>query len=238
MEKKEQICNNFYKMPMKKQIKINIYLQINCKYVYMAFWGDRDTSIFFYEEPYVKCDYIAEYYNSLSGFIYAIVGIYFLRTKIYKMGQTLIVLGIGTIALHSTQRWYGQWLDELSMLYLSFQSIQYLRLHEKKTTSLIWIPLGLSIYIQSYNFLFILLFAVCQIYILFVLKKPIPKKNYEIHAYIYNIIYKYVFLLSSIIWTIEHYGYDSTDSYHLHAWWHIGTGVSVFFGLNELVICI
>ena len=118
----------------------------------MAFWGDRDTSIFFYEEPYVKSKYIAEYYNSLSGFIYTFVGIYFLKTHIHKMGQTLIVLGIGTVTLHSTQRWYGQWLDELSMLYLSYQSIRYLRLKEKKTTSILWVPLGLSIYTQSYKF--------------------------------------------------------------------------------------
>jgi len=204
----------------------------------MEYWGKRDATIYFYEEPYVKSNYIAEYYNSLSGFIYTLVGIYFLRTRIHKMAQTLIVLGIGTVALHSTQRWYGQWIDELSMLYLSFQSIQYLRSKENKTTSVIWIPLGLSIYTQSYNFIFILLFTICQIYILFILKKPTPKKNYEMQAYIYNIIYKYVFLFSTIIWMIEHSGYDSTDSYHLHAWWHIGTGISVFFGLNELVICI
>ena len=48
---------------------------------------------------------------------------------------------------------------------------------EKKTTSILWVPLGLSIYTQSYNFVFILLFTICQIYILFVLKKPIPKKK-------------------------------------------------------------
>ena len=117
----------------------------------MEYWGKRDATIYFYEEPYVKSNYIAEYYNSLSGFIYTLVGIFFLRTRINKMAQTLIVLGIGTVVLHTTQRWYGQWLDELSMLYLSFQIIQYLRSRENKTTSVIWVPLGLSIYMLSSN---------------------------------------------------------------------------------------
>lgn len=204
----------------------------------MEYWGKRDTTIYFYEEPYAQSIYIAEYYNSLTGFIYAFVGIYFLNTEIYKIGQTLIALGVGTVTLHSTQRWYGQCLDEISMLYLSYQCIQYLRLKENKSTSILWVPFGLSIYMLSYNFIFILLFAMCQIYILFILKKPTPKKKYELQAYIYNAIYKYLFILSFIIWNIEHIGYDLKDSYHLHAWWHMGTGISIFFGLNELLICI
>ena len=56
------------------------------------------------------------------------------------MGYTLIILGIGTFLLHATQRWYGQWLDELSMLLLSFQGISYLRkIKNKKTNNFIFL---------------------------------------------------------------------------------------------------
>ena len=84
----------------------------------MGFWGEKDTSISFCEEPYKKSHYIAEYYNSLSGLIYIIVGLTFLKTRVRNMGYTLISLGAGTFFLHSTQKWQGQWLDELSMLLL------------------------------------------------------------------------------------------------------------------------
>ena len=205
--------------------------------IHMAFWGNRDATIVFYEVPYNQSNYIAEFYNSLSGLIYTVIGILFLKTKIYKMGQTMVVLGIGTASLHATQRWQGQCLDEVSMLYLSYQVITHIRTLNNKKTSRLWIPAGLTIYAQSYNFVFILLFAISQVYILFALKKPTPKKEFEMQAYIYNKIYKWLFLASGIIWSIEHVGYYPNDMYHLHAWWHIGTGVSIFFGLKEILIC-
>ena len=98
----------------------------------MSFWGEKDTSISFCEKQYEHSQYIAEYYNSLSGLVYSIIGFYFLNTKLKKMGYTLVLLGLGTFTLHATQRWYGQWLDELSMLLLSFQAIKYLRNIKKK----------------------------------------------------------------------------------------------------------
>ena len=31
---------------------------------------------------------------------------------------------------------------------------------------------------------------------------------------------------------------EYVKEYYLHSWWHIGTSISIFFGLNELLICI
>ena len=44
------------------------------------------------------------------------------------------MLGIGTALLHGTLRFYGQWLDEISMLILSFyiiKEVRWLRLKSK-----------------------------------------------------------------------------------------------------------
>ena len=204
----------------------------------MVFWGSKDTTITFCEETYKNSNYIAEYYNSLSGVVYSLVGVYFFNTKFNPMSKTLISLGAGTITLHMTQRWYGQYLDELSMLYLSFQVIEYLRLKQNKQTSKLWVPLGLSIYLHNYNILFLSMFAACQIYILFYLKKPPPMKNYESRVKLYNYLYKFSFIFSFFLWILDHFFCDHVKNYYLHAWWHIGTGVSVFFGLNELIFCL
>lgn len=204
----------------------------------MVFWGLKDTTIHFCETTYENSIYIAEYYNSLSGSTYAFVGFYFLPTKFYKIGYTLISLGLGTILLHSTQRWYGQYLDELSMLYLSFQVIEYLRLKQNKKTSKLWLPLGLSIYLHNYNILFLLMFASCQTYILFYLKKPPPKKSYEKSIVVYNYLYKFFFIVSFILWLLDQVCCDYVKPYYLHAYWHIGTSISIFFGLSELLICV
>tara|TARA_B100001063_G_scaffold167716_1_gene156764 strand:- start:6535 stop:7152 length:618 start_codon:yes stop_codon:yes gene_type:complete len=201
------------------------------------FWGVRDTTILFCEDAYKKSNYIAEYYNSLSGISYSLVGIYFLNTKFKNISYTLISLGIGTIFLHATQRWYGQYLDELSMLFLSFQVIEYLRKKQKQMTSYLWIPLGLSIYLHNYNFIFLFMFSTSQLYILFFLKKPLPKKNYKLTVQIYNFIYKSTFIFSLILWLIDQIFCIHVKPYYLHAWWHVGTSISIFFGLNELLIC-
>lgn len=204
----------------------------------MAFWGVKDTTINFCETSYEKSIYIAEYYNSLSGLAYSAVGFYFLKSKLYKIAYTLISLGVGTILLHSTQRWYGQYLDELSMLYLSFQVIEYLRLKQNKQTSKLWIPLGLSIYLLNYNIIFLLIFAFCQTYIILFLKKPPSKKNYKLTVKVYNILYKFSFIFSAILWVLDQTLCEYVKNYYLHSWWHIGTSISIFFGLNELLICI
>ena len=201
------------------------------------FWGVRDTTIHFCEDAYKKSNYIAEYYNSLSGLSYSLVGIYFLNTKFKNISYTLISLGIGTICLHATQRWYGQYLDELSMLFLSFQVIEYLRKKQKQMTSYLWVPLGLSIYLHNYNFIFLFMFSTSQLYILFFLKKPLPKKNYELTVKVYNFIYKSTFIFSLMLWLIDQIFCSNVKQYHLHAWWHVGTSISIFFGLNELLIC-
>jgi len=203
----------------------------------MVFWGEKDSTISFCEGAYVKSDYIAEYYNSLTGLIYSLLGIYFLKTKLWRMSYTLIFLGIGTVLLHATQRWYGQYIDELSMLYLSFQIIEYLRMKQHKSTSQLWIPLGLSIYLHNYNLIFLFIFSACQAYILFYLKKPRPHMHCEITAAVYNYMYKYLFLFSLLLWLLDHIFCEHIQPYYLHAWWHIGTGLSIFFGLNELLLC-
>jgi len=91
------------------------------------FWGTPDVSVSFCEDKYVVSNYIAEYYNTMSALSYVIVGLLFYKTRLKKLSKIIILLGLGTALLHSTLRFYGQWLDEISMLILSFYIIQELR---------------------------------------------------------------------------------------------------------------
>ena len=71
------------------------------------FWGARDTTIHFCEDAYKKSNYIAEYYNSLSGLSYSLVGIYFLNTKFKNISYTLISF------IQKYQSWEDR--DEISL---------------------------------------------------------------------------------------------------------------------------
>ena len=91
------------------------------------YWGVSDASVSFCEDKYIKSDYIAEYYNTLSALSYIIIGCIYLNTKLKEIGCATVMLGIGTGILHGTLRYYGQWLDEISMLILSFFIINRIR---------------------------------------------------------------------------------------------------------------
>ena len=134
----------------------------------MGYWGQKDTTITFCEVPYKDSIYIAEYYNSISGLFYSLVGLYFLNTKLKNISYTLLILGLGTFTLHATQRWYGQWLDEISMLILSFYIIKEVRRVKlkKQTSELYLFPLIIPYFVfQKYFCYFFLVFSSYRIYI-------------------------------------------------------------------------
>ena len=64
------------------------------------FWGEPDASVHFCEDKYATNDYVAEYYNTLSAFSYILVGMFYYKTKLKKIGVSIIFLGIGTGVLH------------------------------------------------------------------------------------------------------------------------------------------
>ena len=94
----------------------------------MNYWGEKDTSINFCEAKYEKSPWIAEYYNTLSSFSYILISIPFLKTQKYMIAWSGIGIGIGSIMLHGTMRYYGQWLDEISMIMFSYHLLRYIDL--------------------------------------------------------------------------------------------------------------
>ena len=89
-------------------------------------WGISDTSVSFCENKYEESKYIAEFYNTISSLSYMIVAYPFLRTKIKRIGWSCMGVGIGSILLHGTGRYYGQWVDEISMLLYGHTTLRYL----------------------------------------------------------------------------------------------------------------
>merc|ERR1712127_114270 len=143
----------------------------------IMFWGKPDVSVSFCENKYVVSDYIAEYYNTMSALSYVIVGLLFYKTKLKKLSKIIILLGIGTALLHSTLRFYGQWLDEISMLILSFYIIQELReMRFGITTSELYLILLIFPYFlfERYFSYFFIVFSSLQIY-----TYVISRKNYD-----------------------------------------------------------
>ena len=196
----------------------------------MLFWGDKDTSVSFCEDKYTKSKYIAEYYNTFSGLSYCLVGYYFYNKQIKDIGLILYLLGVGTCMLHATQRYYGQWLDECSMLTMCFLIIKRLRKKKNKETwnSILCIILVTYFYFEHIFCYFLIMFVGLLIYIYYIAKKINMNK-------IYFDIYLKVFIFSAVCWALDQVLCDYVKQYYLHAVWHIGTSVAIFFGVNSIL---
>ena len=196
----------------------------------MVFWGNKDTSVYFCEDKYTKSKYIAEYYNTFSGISYCLVGYYFYNKQIKDIGIILYLLGVGTCLLHATQRYYGQWLDECSMLTLSFFIIKRLRLKQGKMTknNILVLMLMIYFYFESIFCYFLLLFISLLIYIYLIAKKMDINK-------LYFKIYLNVFIISAVCWVLDQVLCDYVKNYYLHAIWHVGTSIAIFFGIKSIL---
>ena len=200
------------------------------------FWGKPDVSVSFCEEKYVVSDYIAEYYNTMSALSYVIVGILFYRTRLKELSIIMILLGLGTALLHGTLRFYGQWLDEISMLILSFFIIKEIRKERfnKRTNNLYLLALILPYFVfERFFCYFFLVFCSLQIYIYLIARKKI--KKYTLEYYLIK-SYSIILLLSGICWVLDQLFCEYVREYQLHAVWHAGTALSLLLGLGALLL--
>ena len=201
------------------------------------YWGTPDVSVSFCEDKYIVSNYIAEYYNTMSALSYVIVGLIFSRTRLKRLSKIIMMLGIGTALLHGTLRFYGQWLDEVSMLILSFyiiKEVRWIRL-KKMTSELYLFPLIIPYFVlQKYFCYFFLVFSSLQIYTYKIARKDYKKSNKSEYYLIKG--YSVVLIFSTICWLLDQLFCEYVRGYQLHAVWHSGTALSLLLGLYALII--
>ena len=190
----------------------------------MYYWGNQDTSVIFCEGKYREVSWIGEYYNTLSSICYILVGLFFLNSRVSKIAQGVIWIGIGSILLHGTLRYYGQWVDEGAMIVTSFWGLQHIRPHVK---DFFLFPL-LFIYFLFYDLYIIFLFSfgVINIYLLYT---TLQKSG------ICGKLYILFFIIAFICWLLDKFACSFMQSYQLHAYWHLFSSIAIFFALWELI---
>jgi len=192
----------------------------------VKYWGEYDSSVIFCEDKYTHSPYIAEYYNTISGLSYVLVGLYYRNTLINRTAISLISLGIGTIILHGTLRWYGQLLDELSMVTMMFMFIK-----EVQKISYKWLIMLYGIYAMSYDLhiIFSFIFGLLIVYQYLLANFLAKSSGLENKV----ILYKYVMILGMICLCIDHLFCIKNPNFH--ALWHIFTAYGAFLGCSFYV---
>lgn len=192
------------------------------------YWGEKDTSVSFCEESYKENKYIAEYYNTLSGAVYILVGLPFLNTKIQNIAISCIFLGISTMLLHMTQRSYGQILDESAMICLTYSilcKINNKKYKEKYLSSLI-----IFYFLNHDNFIifFVLFTSILLLLVYESLKIENKKNKFYRNLFISNMT------IGAIFWGSDQMYCIYVKPYNFHALWHITTSISIYSGLKIL----
>ena len=200
---------------------------LKCKYIQYIqnmykFWGEFDSSVIFCEDKYINSPYIAEYYNTISCILYLFIACYFFTTKLKKYGVLISLVGFGTITLHGTLRWYGQWADEMSMLTLMFFYIKDVYYDVKYKYYIVILGIYMTFH-ENYN-IFLFLFLFMLIYQYRAAQLIIRNKN----AKHYLIMYNTTMILGGICWILDRICF--TKNINFHVLWHLLSALGSYNG--------
>jgi|UniRef100_A0A6C0C203 hypothetical protein len=191
----------------------------NCS---VAYWGEPDIELKFCENKY-ETPYIAEYYNSMTAISYMIVGFILIFNKRREAGIWTIFLGIGTFVMHTTLRYYGKWMDEVSMLMLEMVAIKRVMIqYDVYIDYLSFFVFILYFFINNSHFFIVMFFGL----LLFIGHKTYYKlKESGI------LCYTFLMTVSILFWIIDQLFCDYSSNYNFHALWHVGTALAILFGM-------
>lgn len=191
-----------------------------------SFWGTPDTELTFCEAKYQN-KYIAEYYNTFSALSYIAVG-YLLYLKNFKdMGVVVMMLGVGTMIMHATLRWYGQWMDEICMLIIECFSIRDLSGQNLLMNVMMLLIIIMYVWLQNKHY-FVTMFVVMLAIIGYLTKDKLTTDRNVI-------LYTVMMTIACACWLLDQFMCNYVQDYQLHAIWHVGTALAIYFGYMSLI---
>lgn len=194
------------------------------------YWGQPDTTVRWCEEKYQISNYVSEFWNTLSNFVYLPLVWYHQKNKI--LSSYIFLMMCGSFLFHGTSRYLFQILDEVPMLLIT-NEILFLFHKKTKYTS----HPEMKVYVSRSTFFISLLYII--------------SKNYEMFLFVFtvNILcllfigwkhkakskkYYYLscgsMLVGKTFWEIEQNfcGYNDYI-YLLHSMWHLFSALSLHF---------
>ena len=189
-----------------------------------------DITINFCEKKYAQSPWIAEYQNTISSIPYILFGFFFLATKIKHIGVSMIFLGLSTMIMHTTLRYYGQWLDECSMLIISYSAIKLI--NKNLSNNGYYVIIFIYFLTTEYFILFFINFFCMQLYIIY---KTYYQKLSNLQ-FIFIKLYIFCFSAGIICWLIDQFLCKNVYDLPYHAAWHILTAFGMFYGFLSFLI--
>jgi dihydroceramidase len=220
-----------------------------------GYWGPHTSTVDWCETNYQHVYYVSELFNSVSSLAMVLVGVLgiVLHRQVLERRFTVAfalvsVVGLGSIAFHSTLRFEHQMMDELPMLYLA-SVIAYILLENRPERRFgVWLPLGLIAYalvataltagmrgkLQFYmfhaSFVTLELFALVSTYLIHRRSTDVRgRRIFRIGMSSYAIAIvswrSDIAFCSSLNETLPSMGIPNPQ---LHAWWHVLVSIGFY----------
>lgn len=194
------------------------------------------SNIVWYEPRYTMLSFVSEFWNTVSGAAYVVVGLWNYNdsySQVKSVCKSIVGIGFGTMLFHACSNWASEMVDECSMLVFGYHfmrsTLESTSISRPVTTVIQVIhssftALGFVIYVlNSYHPLF------CGIFFIniatpaaMLLLTDEPKKNLKTSIGC-MLIGKSAWLLERLIAT-----------YWLHSVWHIFSALSAHFIVRHL----
>ena len=185
------------------------------------FWGEPSASVFFCEDKYVVVPWIAEFYNTISCLSFILAGLPFIRTNVKDVAWMSILVGLGSMVLHTTLQQYGQCMDEISMILLIFFAAKH---YNKNLQTVFLVPI-IAIYYKNCEY-FISFFVIFTAMLYNLWSEIKARKHRMQKRYFYA--FPVLFILGFTCWLADMFLCDYVQPYQLHAWWHINIGLLIY----------
>jgi dihydroceramidase len=214
----------------------------------VGFWGPATSTVDWCETNYQHLSYVAELFNSVSSLamvLAGVLGILLHRGVLERRFQVAFamvsVVGLGSIAFHTTLLFQCQMLDELPMLYLAL-SIVYILVenrperrfgrwfplvllgHAVLVTSLVALTRGrLQFYLFHASFGSMELFSLASVYLMHRRNQDVRVRRVfqlGMSSYVLAIIlwFSDIRFCSTLNETLPAHGVPNPQ---FHAWWHV-----------------
>lgn len=233
-----------------------------------AYWGTPDSQFNFCEEDYILSPYIAEVINTLTNAIYvsyALTGIWKNRSRNDATLRNIPYLGVASVGIgstifHSTNRYFTQWCDDLSMLVASATVMHRVFTHDTSSSYTLMFGMLLTTALSLFSawhcwvdetHMHSLLFGIMTVVIGHKTNKVIEARIRDpfVRREVTRLA-RWGLVIMAIgygIWNIDENFCDALTSLkrsigmpwsfllELHGWWHLFTGVGayIFIALVE-----
>eukprot|EP00049_Salpingoeca_infusionum_P019413 m.361761 g.361761 ORF g.361761 m.361761 type:complete len:269 (+) comp19858_c0_seq1:70-876(+) len=210
-----------------------------------GFWGEATATIDWCEANYVVTYYVAEFFNSVSSLVIMFLGLVGVfqwfsmqhEPRFLVLWLLVMFVGFGSTLFHGTLLFPMQLLDELPMVYclLGFAYCFIERNHTNpkyKTLPTMLVLYAIFWTVMHAYFGFVTAFQVhfAAISIAFTyLSLRAAQTSGITKIKKYTLVYFFVFLIATVAWLTDQHFCSQVQSLQLHAWWHVGTGIAVYY---------